>query len=72
MPLDRHTEMIFVESELADAYVSDPEPRRDERGPLARTFCEQEFAFFCDARRSQRRAVENHFRPFCETAPLQS
>ena len=36
--------MIFAETELAGAYVIEPEPHGDERGSLARTFCEQEFA----------------------------
>ena len=36
--------MIFAETELEGAYVIEPEPHRDERGSLARTFCEQEFA----------------------------
>ncbi len=36
--------MIFVPTRLEDAFLIDPEPRRDDRGFLARTFCEREFA----------------------------
>ena len=36
--------MIFTPTRLEDAFVIDVEPRRDERGYLARTFCEREFA----------------------------
>ena len=36
--------MIFASTRLEDAYLIDVEPRADERGFLARTFCEQEFA----------------------------
>ena len=36
--------MIFTPTALADAFVIDTEPHRDERGFLARTFCEREFA----------------------------
>lgn len=36
--------MIFCETKLPGAYVIDPEPRADERGFLARTFCVDEFA----------------------------
>jgi dTDP-4-dehydrorhamnose 3,5-epimerase len=36
--------MIFTPTRLADAYVIDLERHTDERGFLARTFCEREFA----------------------------
>ncbi len=36
--------MLFRETELAGAYVIELEPRVDERGFFARTFCEREFA----------------------------
>jgi dTDP-4-dehydrorhamnose 3,5-epimerase len=36
--------MIFSPTPLGDAYLIDVEPRDDERGFLARTFCEEEFA----------------------------
>ena len=36
--------MIFTPTRLRDAYVIDVERRADERGFLARTFCEREFA----------------------------
>jgi dTDP-4-dehydrorhamnose 3,5-epimerase len=36
--------MIFTPTRLEDAYLIDVEPHTDERGFLARTFCEQEFA----------------------------
>jgi dTDP-4-dehydrorhamnose 3,5-epimerase len=36
--------MIFTPTRLADAYLIDVERHEDERGFLARTFCEQEFA----------------------------
>jgi dTDP-4-dehydrorhamnose 3,5-epimerase len=36
--------MIFTPASLEGAFVIDVEPRRDERGSLARTFCEREFA----------------------------
>jgi dTDP-4-dehydrorhamnose 3,5-epimerase len=36
--------MIFTPTPLEDAYLIDVERRADERGFLARTFCEQEFA----------------------------
>ncbi len=36
--------MIFTPTALADAFLIDIEPRGDERGFLARTFCEREFA----------------------------
>jgi dTDP-4-dehydrorhamnose 3,5-epimerase len=36
--------MIFTPARLADAYLIDVERRADERGFLARTFCEREFA----------------------------
>jgi dTDP-4-dehydrorhamnose 3,5-epimerase len=36
--------MIFTPGSLEGAFVIDVEPRRDERGSLARTFCEREFA----------------------------
>jgi dTDP-4-dehydrorhamnose 3,5-epimerase len=42
--LDEPTEMLFVESELAGAYVIDLEPNFDERGFFGRAFCEREFA----------------------------
>jgi len=35
--------MIFTPTRLEDAYLIDVERRADERGFLARTFCEQEF-----------------------------
>lgn len=36
--------MIFSPTRLEGAYLIDMEPRADERGQLARTFCEHEFA----------------------------
>jgi dTDP-4-dehydrorhamnose 3,5-epimerase len=36
--------MIFTPTHLEDAYLIDVEPHADERGFLARTFCEREFA----------------------------
>lgn len=36
--------MIFRETKLAGAFVIDLEPRTDDRGFFARTFCEREFA----------------------------
>ena len=36
--------MIFTETHLQDAMIVDVERRGDERGYLARTFCEREFA----------------------------
>ena len=36
--------MIFTPTQLEDAYVIDVERHADERGFLARTFCEREFA----------------------------
>jgi dTDP-4-dehydrorhamnose 3,5-epimerase len=36
--------VIFSRTHLEDAYLIDVEPRADERGFLARTFCEREFA----------------------------
>jgi dTDP-4-dehydrorhamnose 3,5-epimerase len=36
--------MIFTPTRLEDAYVIDVERHEDERGFLARTFCEQDFA----------------------------
>jgi dTDP-4-dehydrorhamnose 3,5-epimerase len=36
--------VIFTPTRLQDAYVIDVERRADERGFLARTFCEREFA----------------------------
>jgi dTDP-4-dehydrorhamnose 3,5-epimerase len=36
--------MIFTPTRLEDAYLIDVERRADERGFLARTFCEREFA----------------------------
>lgn len=36
--------MIFTAAQLEGAYLIDVEPHVDERGFLARTFCEQEFA----------------------------
>ena len=36
--------MIFTPTRLRDAYLIDVEPHADDRGFLARTFCEQEFA----------------------------
>jgi dTDP-4-dehydrorhamnose 3,5-epimerase len=35
--------MIFRETELAGVWVIDPEPRTDERGFFARTWCAREF-----------------------------
>lgn len=35
--------MIFEETRLGGAYIVDAEPRRDQRGFFARTWCEQEF-----------------------------
>ena len=34
--------MKFVETKLAGAYVVEIEPRSDERGFFARSFCEEE------------------------------
>ena len=36
--------MKFSQTSLAGLWVIDLEPREDERGFLARTFCEKEFA----------------------------
>ncbi len=36
--------MRFIETTLADAWLLEPEPIRDERGYFARTFCVREFA----------------------------
>ncbi|MDL2344570.1 dTDP-4-dehydrorhamnose 3,5-epimerase family protein [Deinococcus sp. MIMF12] len=36
--------MIFTETRLSGAFIIDPEPRGDERGLFARTFCQHEFA----------------------------
>ena len=36
--------MIFAPTRLEDAFLIDVEPHGDERGFLARTFCEREFA----------------------------
>ena len=36
--------MIFTPTRLEGAFVIDVEPHGDERGFLARTFCEEEFA----------------------------
>jgi dTDP-4-dehydrorhamnose 3,5-epimerase len=36
--------MIFTPASLPGAFVIDVEPRRDERGSFARTYCEREFA----------------------------
>jgi dTDP-4-dehydrorhamnose 3,5-epimerase len=43
--------MIFTPTELQDAFTIDIERRRDERGFLARVFCEAEFAQHGLARR---------------------
>ena len=36
--------MRFHPTKLAGAYVIEPEPREDERGLFARTYCRDEFA----------------------------
>jgi dTDP-4-dehydrorhamnose 3,5-epimerase len=36
--------VIFTPTKLPGAYLIDPEPRRDERGLFARTWCRREFA----------------------------
>lgn len=36
--------MIFIETELRDAYIIELERREDNRGFFARTWCQQEFA----------------------------
>jgi dTDP-4-dehydrorhamnose 3,5-epimerase len=36
--------MIFIETRLKGAFVIEPEPRHDERGFFARTWCQREFA----------------------------
>lgn len=36
--------MIFIETELKDAYIIDIERREDPRGFFARTWCQQEFS----------------------------
>lgn len=36
--------MKFTPAALEGVWIIDPEPRRDERGFLARTYCEKEFA----------------------------
>ncbi len=36
--------MIFIETELAGAFIIDIEPRGDSRGFFARAFCQREFA----------------------------
>ncbi len=44
-PFLEHTgRMLFRETELQGAYIIDLEPRLDERGFFARTFCMREFA----------------------------
>src|ERR1700759_4748547 len=40
----RSTALIFTPASLQDAVIIDAERRGDERGYLARIFCEQEFA----------------------------
>ena len=35
--------MIFTETRLRGAFIIDLEPREDERGFFARTFCQREF-----------------------------
>ena len=35
--------MIFTETRLRGAFIIDLEPREDERGSFARTFCQREF-----------------------------
>lgn len=35
--------MKFIETELKGAYIIDLEPRKDDRGLFARTFCKREF-----------------------------
>lgn len=35
--------MHFIETELKDAFIIEPEPIEDERGFFARIFCEEEF-----------------------------
>lgn len=35
--------MIFTPTELAGAFIVDPEPRKDARGWFARTYCAREF-----------------------------
>ena len=36
--------MIFTETRLKDAFIIDVEPRQDQRGFFARTFCAREFS----------------------------
>ncbi len=36
--------MLFKESDIRGVFVIDPEPRADERGFFARTWCQREFA----------------------------
>ena len=38
--------MIFIETRLKGAYIIEPERMEDERGFLARTWCQREFAAF--------------------------
>ena len=38
--------MIFRDTKLVDAYVIELEPRADDRGFFARSFCEREFVGF--------------------------
>jgi dTDP-4-dehydrorhamnose 3,5-epimerase len=35
--------MLFTETEIAGAYLIDPEPVTDDRGSFVRTFCKREF-----------------------------
>lgn len=44
--------MRFLETKLADAWLLEPEPIRDERGYFMRTFCARDFA---------ERGLETHF-----------
>ena len=49
--------MIFTPTRLEDAYLIDVERHADERGFLARTFCEREFA---GARPADAHRAEQH------------
>jgi len=52
--------LIFTETPLAGAYLIDPEPREDERGFLARIWCQREFdAQGLDTRLAQASMVFN-------------
>lgn len=71
--------MIFTETKLKGAYVIDIEPKHDDRGFFARTFCRDEFAarnlntdwvqcnISFNARRGTLRGMHYQIAPFQET-----